>query len=234
MSRNDLVLANMGLVRKAAHKYAKQHPDLLDDLTQAGTLGLIKGIDKFDPSRGVRLSTYVYPWILAGIIEELAKHVGHGIKNRRPLTLQLTLNSHEQKLRAGKGGEDPTDDELLHSLGPSWSLNELALARTPATTTPYPVSESDNQNNSTIITQIHEAVGPLPTPEQVLSILEREERLWDAICALPAPLDKIMMLRMQGLYLREVGKRLGVSRETVRLKEKEAMEILREHLQEGP
>lgn len=63
--RNELVIENKNLVLSIAHKYkGRSAPGIdFDDIYQAGIIGLIQGIDRYDPSEGTQLSTYVVPWI---------------------------------------------------------------------------------------------------------------------------------------------------------------------------
>lgn len=70
-SRNDLVTQHMGLVRKVAYSYRAKSTVALEDLEQVGTIGLINAINKFDPDRGYKLSTYAVPLIRGEILHYL-------------------------------------------------------------------------------------------------------------------------------------------------------------------
>lgn len=72
---DTLVLANLGLVHKIVGKFPIKNASVsYDDLYQEGVAGLIKGIQKFDPRKGYRLSTYVYRWISAYVSRYFANH----------------------------------------------------------------------------------------------------------------------------------------------------------------
>ena len=72
---DELVLSNVGLVHKIVHKFPIKNANCsYDDLYQEGIAGLIHGIQKFDVTRGYRLSTYCYRWIQAYVIRYYQNH----------------------------------------------------------------------------------------------------------------------------------------------------------------
>ena len=96
---DKIVVANLGLVHKIVHKFPIKNCSVTyDDLFQEGVTGLIRGITKFDTSRGCRLSTYCYNWIQAMVRRYFANH---GRSVRLPVHItdaQLSLNKVVESL----------------------------------------------------------------------------------------------------------------------------------------
>jgi RNA polymerase sigma-B factor len=110
-AREELIVQWMPLVRSIAHRYAGPR-ERFDDLFQVGMIGLIKAVDRFDPSRGFEFSTYATPTIL-GEIKRHFRDCTAVVKVPRPLQ-ELGLRIHKQS------------DALTATLGHSPSVAELA------------------------------------------------------------------------------------------------------------
>ncbi|WOL05501.1 hypothetical protein Cni_G14230 [Canna indica] len=116
LAREKLAMSNVRLVMSIAQKYDNMGTSMAD-LIQAGLIGLLRGIEKFDSSKGFRISTYVYWWIRQGVTRAL-------FKNSR--TLRLPTHIHERlssirhaKIRLEEQGISPSIDKLAESLNMS-------------------------------------------------------------------------------------------------------------------
>jgi RNA polymerase primary sigma factor len=126
-SLDKLVLANLGLVHKITHHFPIKNSNCgYDDLFQEGVAGLMHAIDKFEPARGYRLSTYSYRWIQA-YVSRYYQNQGRTI--RVPVhmsTKQLQLNKQVEALTSSLG-RTPTEEEITAANSHAESIRSATM-----------------------------------------------------------------------------------------------------------
>jgi RNA polymerase primary sigma factor len=228
-ARTLMIKANLRLVVKIAHDYANMGLPFLD-LVSEGNIGLMKAVERFDPAKGGKLSTYAAWWIKQSIKRALANqsktirlpvHLVDKISKMRRVSLQMS-----EEL-----GREPTEDELAEEIGIcSRKVSQLKTVSIRPASLDAPISDDDS-------TEFGEIVGDedAQTPFELL----RDKNLRDEVSDLLEVLDdrerKIIFQRF-GLdggkpkTLEEVGKKFGVTRERIRQLQNIALAKLRRAL----
>jgi RNA polymerase sigma factor for flagellar operon FliA len=227
-TRDKTIEDLMWLVRCIAKGMADCLPQQvdLDDLISAGTVGLIKAVDDFDPGRGAKLETYARYRIKGAILDDLRKQDMLPYSTRSKLRgLDRAIHNLERKL-----GRHPTDREIVEEAG----ISEDEMSRLLAVATAIDLYSLDDilENGEEELQLAHDH--PASQPEDPLSKLEREEMtrvMVGGLKALPRMERTVLGLYYyEGLRMKEIGEVLGVSESRISQVHSKAILLLRARL----
>ncbi len=233
-ARAKMIQANLRLVVKIAHEYSRYGMPLVD-LVSEGNLGLMKAVDRFDPNKGGKLSTYAAWWIKQSIKRALANqsktirlpvHLVDKIARMRRAAMQL----------AEELGREPTDEELADELFTTpKKIAKLRLASMrPSSLDATLTQDSDSGTLGDLISD-----ESAKDPSQDLILKNLKSRLAEILPSLDPREQKILKLRFgigvkdeKEMTLEEIGKKFNVTRERIRQLQKIALDKLKKILEE--
>lgn len=230
-AKERIMELNLKLVIPIAKRFLYQGADLMD-LVEEGNLGLLHAIDKFEPSKGYRFSTYASYWVEQYVrrsVEENSKTI------RIPPHAWTALRKWLKQWDAmhGKLGRDPTMAEMAKHM--HWNANQVRTALnaseivTGLSSIETPMSSS-GESEDTMGDTLKDAASS--TPDNLISILRLHDELKGALVEIGERERMIVEYRygltgQTPMTLNDIGKKLGLSRERVRQIEERALLRLR-------
>jgi RNA polymerase primary sigma factor len=225
-ARKHIILANLRLVVHIARGYRNRGLPMLD-LIEEGNLGLIHAVDRFEPERGLRFSTYASIWIRQSILRGLAEQ-SRSVRIPVQMFQQVNRYVRVERLLRGRLGRDPLPEEIARELDVSTGRVERLAALVAG------LRSLDEGSSLEAFEQLSaEDLGDAPPSVERLVELQLEHEKIDRLLRSLAQREEQILRIRYGFYdgvartLAQTGEHFGITRERVRQIESRALEKLR-------
>lgn len=232
-----LIEANLRLVVKIAYEYRRAHKNLLD-LVQEGNIGLIQAVGKFDPYRGVKLSSYAAFWIRAYILKFILNNWRLVKIGTTQAQRKLFFNLRKEREKLEREGYEVGPKLLAERLDVSEAeVNEMSVRLgAPDLSLDAPSGRGDDDNAHSPMDRMPSASAGRPDRQveggEFRALLrEKLEQFAKGLKGREETIFRERLLNDAPLTLQEIGEKYGISRERARQLEKRLVTRLRGYLE---